>query len=61
MVEGFLVGTITEIVAESCIEFTMMGFCVGIDLLGCGFQSFEVRLRIAIAEGVIRDDGEAGF
>ncbi len=61
MVEGFLVGTITEIVAESCIEFLKMGFRIGIDLLGCGFQRFEVRRWVAITEGVVRDDGEAGF
>ena len=58
MVEGFLVGSITEIVAESCIEFLKMGFCIGIDLLGCGFQDFEVGCRVPIAEGVIGDDGK---
>lgn len=39
----------------------MVGFCVGIDLFRCSFQCFKMRLWIAITEGMVRDDGEAGF
>jgi hypothetical protein len=61
MVEGFLVRTVAQVVAEPCIEFLMVSFCVGIDLIGCGFQCFKMCRRVAITEGVIRDDGEAFF
>ncbi len=61
MVEGFLVRTVTEVVAESCIEFLMVGFCVGIDLHGNFFEGFELGGRISITEGVIGDDGESFF
>ena len=61
MVEGFLVRTITQVMPESCIELLVMGFCIGIDLPGCGFQSVQMSLRIAITKGMIRDDRKAGF
>jgi len=59
MVEGFLVGTVTEVVAESCIEFLVVVFRVGFDLFGCLFEGLKMGSGIVIAEGVIGDDGEA--
>ncbi len=45
--------------AELCIEFLMVGFGVRFDLFGCGFQVLKMRSRVVVAEGVIRNDGEA--
>ena len=56
-----MVGTVTEVVAESCIEFLMVVFRVGFDLFGCLFEGFEMGSGIVIAEGMIGDDGEALF
>ena len=39
----------------------MVGFCVGIDLFGDLFKGFELGGGLAIAEGVVGDDGEAKF
>ncbi len=47
--------------AEFAIELGAMGFGIGIDFQGDGFQGLKMRIRIAIAKGMIRDDVEAAF
>lgn len=61
MVEGFLIRRVTEVVAESCIEFLEVRSYVGFDMFGNLFEGFELGCGVAIAEGVVGDDGEALF
>jgi hypothetical protein len=59
MVEGFLVGTVAEIMAEFRIKLSRIFTRVSLDLLGYLFQGGEMSRGVSISEGMVGDDVKA--